>query len=239
MNDTTSLAGDRRVLAILERVGGSLSLLSVVLILMSYTFMRRMRTEPNTFIVFMSASSALGSIACLVGNGGALQGAQGFLLDMCVYHDLPHPVVKHRAMANSLFLNRYSLSAPLWSLALAIHLLAVFSKGPEPVSLRKWGGVYCLVCYGGPFAVGLAHLDLTQAKTAMAGGDLEVCFSYKVHLISDLFSSRVGFALERRRQDASSLHSDVGMHLRFTHHLRWGWCSYLWETTRTKTSMGG
>ena len=93
MNDTTSLAGDWRVLAILERVGGSLSLISVVSILISYTFMRRMRTEPNTFIVFMSVSSALGSIACLVGDRGSLQGAQGFLLDMCV-DEPPHPVVK-------------------------------------------------------------------------------------------------------------------------------------------------
>jgi hypothetical protein len=186
MNDTTSLAGDRRVLAMLERVGGSLSLISVVLILMSYTFMRRMRTEPNTFIVFMSASSALGSIACLIGDRGALQGAQGFLLDMCVYR-LPHPVPKRHGMANSFPLGRFSLSAPLWSLALAIHLLAIFNKGPEPVSLRKWGWVYCLVCYGGPFAVGLAHLDLTQAKTAMAGGDVEVRFPEWVHFISNLY----------------------------------------------------
>jgi hypothetical protein len=120
-------------------------------------------------------------------------------------------------MANSLPLTRYSLSAPLWSLALAIHLLAVFKKGPEPVSLRKWGWVYCLFCYGGPFAVGLAHLDLAQAKTAMAGGNAEVRFPYDVHLHirTLLISSRSClrtpptrcFKSTSRYGDAFSLHS--------------------------------
>jgi hypothetical protein len=38
----------------------------------------------------MSASSVLGSIACLVGDRGALHGARGFLLDMCVFYEPPH-----------------------------------------------------------------------------------------------------------------------------------------------------
>lgn len=85
MNNTYPLSDDQlRALAILERVGGSLSLISVVLILLSYTFMRRMRTDPNAFIVFISVSSALGSIACLVGGRSPHQEAQGFLLDMYV-----------------------------------------------------------------------------------------------------------------------------------------------------------
>ncbi|KAK4148515.1 hypothetical protein C8A00DRAFT_47637 [Chaetomidium leptoderma] len=35
--------------------------------------------------------------------------------------------------------------------------------------LQRWGWVYCLLCYGAPFAMALAHLYFRQSKADMAG----------------------------------------------------------------------
>jgi hypothetical protein len=80
-----------QILALLERVGGSISLICLSLIFLASAVARRLRTEPNTLILFTSISSALASIACIMGDDGIQQGmkdplcqTQGFLLDMYV-----------------------------------------------------------------------------------------------------------------------------------------------------------
>ncbi|KAH6857078.1 hypothetical protein B0I37DRAFT_369122 [Chaetomium sp. MPI-CAGE-AT-0009] len=141
MNTSTTLQHEVELLGLLARVGGSLCLLAVCLVFTSYTFIPRLRTDPNTLLFLTSIGSALGCIACIVGSDGIRRGvlsplclAQGFLLDV------------------------FALSGPLWSLALAVHLLVCLFRRPKQVCLQKWGWAYCLVCYGGPLALALTHL---------------------------------------------------------------------------------
>lgn len=72
-----------------ERIGASLSLLGVFLIFIAYGLFKRVRTVPNTFILFASIANVGASTACFIGYAGILAGedsalchTQAFLLEM-------------------------------------------------------------------------------------------------------------------------------------------------------------
>jgi hypothetical protein len=82
-------AEERGTLQTVERVGASLSLVGVCLIFVTFALFKRLRTVPNTFILFASISNVGASVACLIGfnglnagEGSALCQVQGFLLEM-------------------------------------------------------------------------------------------------------------------------------------------------------------
>ncbi|KAK3389410.1 putative cAMP receptor-like protein [Podospora didyma] len=152
-NLTVFSEGQIRALVILERLGGSLSLISVILIFIAYSVFHRLRTVPNTFLVFASVSNAGASIASIIAYDGVRQGqssslcqAQGFLFEMFVQSD------------------------PWWSLAMAINVLLVFSRGTSPHTIKKWGWLYCAICYGGPFMVALICLMLRDPDKTLVYG---------------------------------------------------------------------
>ncbi|OIW32768.1 hypothetical protein CONLIGDRAFT_679147 [Coniochaeta ligniaria NRRL 30616] len=132
------------VLAVLERTGGSLSLFSVCLIFIAYALFERqvIRTVPNTFILFASVANAGASIASIIATdglssqGSSLCQAQAFLFEMFIQSD------------------------PWWSLAMAVNVVMVFFMNGNPHSIKKWGWLYCIVCYGGPLIVALVCLQL-------------------------------------------------------------------------------
>lgn len=79
----------RHTLQTVERVGASLSLVGVCLIFVTFAAFKRLRTVPNTFILFASIANVGASVACLIGYDGlnagdvsALCQVQGFLLEM-------------------------------------------------------------------------------------------------------------------------------------------------------------
>jgi hypothetical protein len=79
----------RQALQTVERVGASLSLVGVCLIFISFAAFKRLRTVPNTFILFASIANVGASVACLIGydglnagNDSALCQVQAFLLEM-------------------------------------------------------------------------------------------------------------------------------------------------------------
>ncbi|OIW34663.1 family A G protein-coupled receptor-like protein [Coniochaeta ligniaria NRRL 30616] len=123
----------RRALQTVERVGASLSLVGVCLIFITFAAFKRLRTVPNTFILFASIANVGASTACLIGYDGlnagydsALCQVQGFLLEMFMQSD------------------------PWWSLAMAINVYMVFFLAANPTSFRQYLWIYCLVCYGAP-----------------------------------------------------------------------------------------
>ena len=82
-------AAQRDTIQAFERTGASLSLLGSLFIFATYAFFKRLRTVPNTFILFASVANVGASIACLIGYAGVLMGdnsalcqVQGFLLEM-------------------------------------------------------------------------------------------------------------------------------------------------------------
>lgn len=91
-NDFMNLTVDqRKALQTVERIGASLSLVGVCLIFVTFAAFKRLRTVPNTFILFASIANVGASTACLIGYDGlnagyesALCQVQGFLLEMYV-----------------------------------------------------------------------------------------------------------------------------------------------------------
>ncbi|KAK5987950.1 hypothetical protein PT974_12086 [Cladobotryum mycophilum] len=78
-----------RTLVVLERIGGSVSLVSVLLIFIAYWLVPRVRNVQNTFIVFASVSNIGASIGSIIAYDGLAKGkttalcqAQSFLFEM-------------------------------------------------------------------------------------------------------------------------------------------------------------
>ncbi|KAK0641939.1 hypothetical protein B0T16DRAFT_358868 [Cercophora newfieldiana] len=142
-----------RLLVVLERIGGCLSLCSVIAVFIFFALLPRLRTVPNTFLVFASIANTFSAIAAIIAYDGIRQGQtsplcqlQGFLFEM------------------------FGQSDAWWSLAIAINVLSIFFHDAHLHSLRKWGWLYCLVCYGGPFGIALMCLLVTEPGKSLIYG---------------------------------------------------------------------
>lgn len=90
--DSTIMAFDpdqRYILSTLERVGGALSLVGVSMIFVTFYASKRIRTVPNTFILFASIANVGACVASLIALEGIEQGetsplcqTQAFLFEM-------------------------------------------------------------------------------------------------------------------------------------------------------------
>lgn len=77
------------LIIIFERLGAALSVTGVLLIFLAFAVSKRVRSVPNTFIVFASFANLGASIACLIGYSGVLAGstshvcqAQAFMFEL-------------------------------------------------------------------------------------------------------------------------------------------------------------
>ncbi|KAL2136204.1 hypothetical protein VTI74DRAFT_5082 [Chaetomium olivicolor] len=123
----------RDTIQYIERAGASLSLIGVSLIFIAYALFKRVRTVPNTFILFASIANVGASIACLIGYAGILAGdlsalcqTQAFLLEMFMQSD------------------------PWWSFAMAVNVYMVFFMSYHPNNFHNHLWLYCLICFGIP-----------------------------------------------------------------------------------------
>ncbi|OAA76737.1 Glucose receptor Git3 [Akanthomyces lecanii RCEF 1005] len=134
-------ADEIRLLVRLERIGGCISIVAVFCIFVAYTFFPKVRNVQNTFIVFASVSNVGASVASIIAFDGLREGKTSTL-----------------CKAQSFLFEMFMQSDPWWSLAMAINVLLVFYFRATPDSFARWWWIYCLVCYGGPFAIALTLL---------------------------------------------------------------------------------
>lgn len=85
----TMTPAQARTLTLLERIGGTISLVAVLLLFAAYALAPRVRNVQNTFIVFASIANIGASVASIVamdglknGTDSALCQGQGFLFQM-------------------------------------------------------------------------------------------------------------------------------------------------------------
>lgn len=72
-------SGEMQTLVLLERIGGSISLVAVVLIFIAYGLAPRVRNVQNTFIVFASVANVGASIASIIAMDGLKKGTESAL----------------------------------------------------------------------------------------------------------------------------------------------------------------
>ncbi|KFA77881.1 hypothetical protein S40288_02530 [Stachybotrys chartarum IBT 40288] len=130
-----------RTLIVLERVGGSVSLVAVMLIFVAYALVKRVRNVQNTFIVFASVSNVGASIACIISMDGLFRGKMSPL-----------------CQAQSFMFEMFMQSDPWWSLAMAVNVYLVFYMRFDPNCFKRWWWLYCIICYGGPFTIAMTLL---------------------------------------------------------------------------------
>ncbi|KAK7752557.1 hypothetical protein SLS62_005525 [Diatrype stigma] len=79
---------EMKAIIVIERIGASLSVAGCLLVFIAYLLSKRLRSVPNTFIVFASVANLGASIACLIGDSGMsaqhgnLCQAQAFMFEL-------------------------------------------------------------------------------------------------------------------------------------------------------------
>lgn len=63
-------------LVAIERTGASMSMIAILMIGLSYLVYPKLRTTPNTFLLFASIANAGASIASMIGYDGLMQGEE-------------------------------------------------------------------------------------------------------------------------------------------------------------------
>ncbi|KAL8396810.1 hypothetical protein RB594_003772 [Gaeumannomyces avenae] len=149
----------RHILATLERAGGALSLVGVVLIFITFYWSKRIRTIPNHFILFASIANIGASVASIIALDGIEQGedsglcqTQAFLFEMFMQAD------------------------PWWSAAMAINVYMVFFRGHNPSSFRRQLWVYNALCFGVPAVPAFTCLLVRPNGRPMYGDSILWCW---------------------------------------------------------------
>ncbi|KAL2161710.1 hypothetical protein VTH06DRAFT_8272 [Thermothelomyces fergusii] len=124
---------ERRALELAERSGASISMVSVIIVFVVYGLFPRVRTVPNTFIVFASVANLGASIACLIGLSGLRAGEESAL-----------------CQAQAFLFEMFMQSDPWWSFAMAVNVFMVFFMAYPPNNLHKNLWIYCVICFGIP-----------------------------------------------------------------------------------------
>ncbi|OTB07674.1 hypothetical protein M426DRAFT_8666 [Hypoxylon sp. CI-4A] len=144
-------------IVIFERLGAALSVTGVLSIFIAYALFKRLRTVPNTFIVFASFANLGASIACLIGYSGVLAGSTSRL-----------------CQAQAFMFELFMQSDPWWSLAMAVNVYMVFFFSASPTSFLRYWWAYFLVCYGVPFIPSLWLLIVRGGDGQNVYGDATI-----------------------------------------------------------------
>ncbi|KAK0748405.1 hypothetical protein B0T21DRAFT_398516 [Apiosordaria backusii] len=186
-------AAERDTIQHVERFGASLSLVGVFFIFWAYWMFKRVRTVPNTFILFASIANVGASIACLIGYAGILAGddsglcrVQAFLLEMFMQSD------------------------PWWSLAMAVNVYMVFFMAYNPNNFHRHLWIYCVVCFGLPAVPAIVMLFHQPGDVHMYGNATLRIFLYYLPIwtciaLSALIYVAVGYHVFHQRNQLRNL----------------------------------
>ncbi|KAK5624630.1 hypothetical protein RRF57_000346 [Xylaria bambusicola] len=145
------------IIVLFERLGAALSLVGVISIFVAFAAFKRLRTVPNTFIIFASVANLGASIACLIGYSGLLAGPSSRL-----------------CQAQAFMFELFMQSDPWWSFAMAVNVYMVFFFSANPNNFLRYWYAYFIVCYGIPFAPALWLLLVRDGSGGNVYGDATI-----------------------------------------------------------------
>ncbi|EWZ99602.1 hypothetical protein FOWG_00036 [Fusarium oxysporum f. sp. lycopersici MN25] len=190
-------------LALLERVFSSISLVSVLLIFVTYGSIPRLRNPRNTFIVFASIANLGASIGTVISRDGLTRGEDSAL-----------------CRAQSFLVHVFMQSDAWWSLGMSVNTFRIVFFQSNPHTFNKW--LYSLICFGGPFISGFTLFFIaTPARGPVYGATTTWCWIRESWVSIRLFTSYifvwiciatsiilntvVGFRLFRARNEARGI----------------------------------
>ncbi|KAF4451811.1 hypothetical protein F53441_5286 [Fusarium austroafricanum] len=142
------------ILITIERVGAGCSMVAIILVLVTFTFFKKLRTTPNLFLVFALIANAGASVASMIGYDG-LERGEG----------------SHLCQAQAFIFEWFMQSDPWWSLAMAINVFLVFFCNADPRMFRKYAWLYCAICFGGPFIPAVVLISIRNSPEGLIFGD--------------------------------------------------------------------
>lgn len=191
------------LLALLERVFSSISLVSVLLIFVTYGSIPRLRNPRNTFIVFASIANLGASIGTVISRDGLARGEDSAL-----------------CRAQSFLVHIFMQSDAWWSLGMSVNTFRIVFFQSNPHTFNKW--LYSLICFGGPFISGFTLFFIsTPPRGPVYGATTTWCWIRESWASIRLFTSylfvwiciatsivlntAVGFRLFRARNKARDI----------------------------------
>ncbi|ORY57462.1 uncharacterized protein BCR38DRAFT_354367 [Pseudomassariella vexata] len=151
--------GQIDIIVVFERTGAALSIIGVLLIFFAFAAFKRLRSVPNTFIVFASIANLGASAACLIGYSGVTQGEES-----------------HLCQAQAFMFELFMQSDPWWSFAMAVNVYMVFFFAANPNSFLRYWWAYFFVCYGVPFIPALWLILVRDSRGGVYGNATIWCW---------------------------------------------------------------
>ncbi|OAA71166.1 GPCR, family 2, secretin-like protein [Cordyceps fumosorosea ARSEF 2679] len=155
VRDGSDLSADKiATLVAIERTGASLSMIAIALIATSYLVYPKLRTTPNTFLLFASIANAGASIASMIGHDGMMQGDDSSL-----------------CQGQAFIFEWFMQADPWWSCAMACNVFLVFFCNVDPTAFPRYIWAYCIVCFGGPLIPAVTLISMKDRSRGPVFGD--------------------------------------------------------------------
>ncbi|ATY63429.1 family secretin [Cordyceps militaris] len=155
VHDGSDLSADQiATLVAIERTGASLSMIAISMIALSYLVYPKLRTTPNTFLLFASIANAGASIASMIGYDGLLQGDDSSL-----------------CQGQAFIFEWFMQADPWWSCAMACNVFLVFFCNVNPATFPRYIWAYCLVCFGCPLIPAITLISIRDESHGPVFGD--------------------------------------------------------------------
>ncbi|KAJ3472793.1 hypothetical protein NLG97_g10713 [Lecanicillium saksenae] len=155
VHDGSDLSAEKiATLVAIERTGASMSMIAISMIALSYLIYPKLRTTPNTFLLFASIANAGASIASMIGYDGLMQGDESSL-----------------CQGQAFIFEWFMQADPWWSCAMACNVFLVFFCNVDPTTFPRYIWVYCIVCFGGPLIPAIALISIKDRSRGPVFGD--------------------------------------------------------------------
>ncbi|KAF7549601.1 hypothetical protein G7Z17_g6263 [Cylindrodendrum hubeiense] len=142
------------ILITIERTGAGCSMAAIVLTVLSYWLVRKLRTTPNLFILLASIANAGASTASMMGYDGLRKGENSVL-----------------CQSQAFIFEWFMQSDPWWSFAMSVNVFLVFFFNASPCTFRKYAWVYCVICFGGPMIPAIVLISIRDPNKGLVFGD--------------------------------------------------------------------
>ncbi|KAJ4153432.1 hypothetical protein LMH87_009918 [Akanthomyces muscarius] len=155
VNDGSDLSVEKiTTLVAIERSGASMSMIAISMIAIAYLVYPKLRTTPNTFLLFASIANAGASIASMIGYDGLMQGDESAL-----------------CQGQAFIFEWFMQADPWWSCAMACNVFLVFFCNVDPTTFPRYIWVYCLICFGGPLIPAIILISVKDRSRGPVFGD--------------------------------------------------------------------